>query len=105
MASISDFDARKAAVADAREKALREKTTKNQINAYWSAGGPVPPLHCEPVTDFIEAIAAQNRCIALILDGAGVPFDWTDPPTEQTVAYNLAASARWKAIQRPKWRG
>jgi hypothetical protein len=105
-ASGTDRDAIPKAITAARAKALATgKTLKEQINTYWSIG-PVPPLHCGPVRDFVEqVIKPQNRCIALILENAGVVFSWDDPPTQQSVDYNLSAASRWKAIQRPKPKG
>ena len=81
-ASGTDRDAIPKAITAARDKALATgKTLKEQINTYWSCG-PVPPATLRPGPRFRrEVIKPQNRCIALILDGAGVVFDWDDPPT------------------------
>jgi hypothetical protein len=101
----ADRDALQKAIATARAAAIAHSNNiKAQINHYWQYG-PVPPVVTKPVTDFIEAMRQQNRAIALILTDNPPVFDWTSPPTEQSIKYNQAAAMRWEALKRPKPRG
>lgn len=90
-------------MATARALAWAAHPKSAQVSAYYLAGGPVPPTTCGPVTDSIEAKKLRDGMIELILDHVPAElFDWTDPPTEESVQRNLSAPGRWAAIKRPK---
>lgn len=92
-------------IAAARADALQHQQPRDQVNAYWShprSRIPAVPNRSERAGDFIGHILHQNTVIQLILDGIPASvFDWSDPPTPESLRHNSTAAARWEAIKPP----
>lgn len=114
MKSTNDLDVIASRAELARTAALRHESRKDQIAAYWiTLKGPIPSLPRVGLTrdgdfDFIDSVAVVDQAIELILDGAPVSvFDWTKPPTPESLHYNVSARLRRESVkpsQRPRSR-
>jgi hypothetical protein len=95
------------AMSVARRAALQQSRRKQQIHHYWR-NGPVPytpTVYADNgAWDFPGSIQLEQQIIGLILDGAPAElFDWTDPPTPESLEHNRSAPHLWEyANRRPK---
>lgn len=105
---INNLEQIATAMALARQAALQQQRRKDQIHHYWQHG-PVPPTpnvfvehNGQRVQDFIGSVKLEHRIIELILNGAPARiFDWTVPPTAESMRHNANAPHLLQAIDPP----